>query len=360
MLDLDGDGVETTSLSGANAAYFDHDHNGFAEASGWVDADDGLLSIDLNADGVINNGAELFGDQTGQLNGFLALAQYDNNEDEKITGEDLVWGKLRVWQDANGDGVSQEGELHTLDSLNITSIDLAYTDVNTTNNGNAIKQTSSFTINGNTNTVSDVYFAVNANNSIYREDYELDIRALSLPLLRGYGELPDLYIAMSLDNAGAGNLLDLVQNFAAMDFDDLFESTDLRVEVRAILYRWAGVEGVATNSRGNNVDAQELGFLEKLVGENYFQRGWHNNAGPDAGRLLSETFDKALSDFTAKLMLQGAGKELFSGDITYNPISDTIEGSFVLDTGKLADLETEATGLSNTGDRELFGAISSV
>ena len=59
VLDLDGDGVETTSVE--NGTHFDHDGNDFAEKSGWVGSDDGLLVRDINGNGVIDDGTELFG-----------------------------------------------------------------------------------------------------------------------------------------------------------------------------------------------------------------------------------------------------------------------------------------------------------
>ncbi|MBI5556778.1 MAG: hypothetical protein HY885_04010, partial [Deltaproteobacteria bacterium] len=62
ILDLDGDGVETTPVNAD--AYFDHAGDGFAEQTGWVGADDGLLVYDRNANGTIDTGAELFGDNT--------------------------------------------------------------------------------------------------------------------------------------------------------------------------------------------------------------------------------------------------------------------------------------------------------
>lgn len=46
-------------------------------------SDDGLLAIDLNGDGIINDGSELFGSSTAMPDGsiarlgFEALAQYD-------------------------------------------------------------------------------------------------------------------------------------------------------------------------------------------------------------------------------------------------------------------------------------------
>ena len=60
VLDLDGDGLELTTVS-TSAPQFDMDGDGFAEYTGWVGADDGLLVLDKNKDGVINNIHELFG-----------------------------------------------------------------------------------------------------------------------------------------------------------------------------------------------------------------------------------------------------------------------------------------------------------
>jgi len=62
MLDLDNDGIETTTRE--NGIYFDHEVNGFAENSAWVGADDGLLVRDLDSNGVIDSGRELFGNNT--------------------------------------------------------------------------------------------------------------------------------------------------------------------------------------------------------------------------------------------------------------------------------------------------------
>jgi hypothetical protein len=100
VLDLDGDGVETTTV--ANGIYFDHDGNRFAEKTSWAGYDDGVLVWDRNNDGIINDGKELFGDQTilknGSLasNGFQALAEWDDNHDGKIDVNDSIWSNLKV------------------------------------------------------------------------------------------------------------------------------------------------------------------------------------------------------------------------------------------------------------------------
>ena len=54
MLDLDGDGIETSALGtqGRDSdVYFDHDRDFFAERTGWLDGDDSFLALDKNGNG---------------------------------------------------------------------------------------------------------------------------------------------------------------------------------------------------------------------------------------------------------------------------------------------------------------------
>ena len=66
-LDLDGDGIETAGLDAG--VLFDHDNDGIKTTTGWIKGDDGLLVFDRNGDGLINNGGELFGDNTQKYDG---------------------------------------------------------------------------------------------------------------------------------------------------------------------------------------------------------------------------------------------------------------------------------------------------
>ena len=117
IFDLDGDGYNVDKKElGAN---FDLDKNGFAEKINWTKKD-GFLCLDLNGNGAIDDGGELFGDQTlladgtRAKNGFEALAQYDSNGDGVINAGDEIFDSLRIWVDADGNGVSGEGEMKTL------------------------------------------------------------------------------------------------------------------------------------------------------------------------------------------------------------------------------------------------------
>ncbi|WP_165091006.1 calcium-binding protein [Neisseria yangbaofengii] len=158
VLDLDGDGIETVGTQGYKGALFDHNSDGIRTSTGWISADDGLLVIDRNSDGLINNGGELFGDGTvlkdgsNAAHGYAVLAEFDTNSDGKVDAQDADFAKLKVWRDLNQDGVSQEGELFTLAELNIQSLDVAYQDVDTClGNGNILAQKGSYPLTGGMN-----------------------------------------------------------------------------------------------------------------------------------------------------------------------------------------------------------------
>ncbi|WP_456400305.1 hypothetical protein [Persephonella sp.] len=71
VVDVDGDGIEKIGLDNSNAM-FDLDGDGFREKTGWVSPDDGILVIDRNGDGQINDVSEVFRNQ--QIDGFTELS----------------------------------------------------------------------------------------------------------------------------------------------------------------------------------------------------------------------------------------------------------------------------------------------
>jgi hypothetical protein len=161
-LDLNGDGVQTLGLT--SGVKFDLGATGNNALVGWVSGNDGLLARDLNGDGQINDGSELFGSAT-QLtsggkaaDGYVALSKLDSNQDGKITQADAGFNSLNVWQDANSDGQTQQGELKSLSSLGITELNLDAQATGTSNNGNVIGLESSYqTQDGQTHAMADVW-----------------------------------------------------------------------------------------------------------------------------------------------------------------------------------------------------------
>lgn len=59
-------------------------------------------------------------------NGYAALAKYDINRDHRIDAKDPVYYRLRLFLDKNRDGISQSGELISLQQAKIAYIDLDY------------------------------------------------------------------------------------------------------------------------------------------------------------------------------------------------------------------------------------------
>lgn len=117
-------------FSGAeDAVTFDLDADGVPERRGWParGSQIAFLAIDHGLDGVIASGAELFGNRPGSfVNGFETLKVYDSDHDGLIDHNDSVWPFLRLWTDVSHDGVSQAGELQTLDQAGVQGLDLSY------------------------------------------------------------------------------------------------------------------------------------------------------------------------------------------------------------------------------------------
>jgi hypothetical protein len=105
---------------------------GAPAATDWPTAVTPWIALDLDGDGTIASGAELFGSSTvlpgggRAANGFLALAALDANGDGVLDARDPMFGKLVLWSDRNGDHHSSPDELRSLSSV-VTAISLSFT-----------------------------------------------------------------------------------------------------------------------------------------------------------------------------------------------------------------------------------------
>ncbi len=300
VIDLNHDGVKTSSIK--NKVHFDLDNNQFAEQTGWVDTNDGLLAIDLNHNGKIDNGSELFGNNTtkadGTLakNGFEALAKYDSNSDGVIDANDDKWKDLRVWQDKNGNGNTDEGELITLDELGIKSISLNADVLNEKEaNGNKVSHRSEVTWEDGTNSnIDDVWFKVNTAKTYYTGDVTISKEALALPYVRAFGNVADLDIAMSQD----ATLLQMVKDYLAADKQKQPELLD------KLIYRWTGSENTDSSISISGIDRHKVVALEHLVGRDY-----SGNTRSNAGRILNDEYNR-FSDYVKASLLLPQHKEV--------------------------------------------------
>ena len=164
VLDLDGDGIELVKRSKTGAA-FDYNGDGVGDDTGWVSGDDGFLVIDRNNDGRITEASELSlaSENTDARSGLQGLAWLDSDGNGVIDVDDARFGELRVWQDRNGNGRTDAGELMSLEQAGIVSVRLtsvsAVEDMLKLDN-NAVVATASFVrANGTTSTAADVSLA---------------------------------------------------------------------------------------------------------------------------------------------------------------------------------------------------------
>ena len=133
-----GDASELSLTTAARGVLFDLDGDGSKEQIAWTEERSAAawLALDRNGNGIIDNGSELFGNFSPQLpradrNGFFALAVFDSpiqagNGDGWIDSNDAIFGDLKLWRDANHDGVSQPDELIGLANAGVRRISLAF------------------------------------------------------------------------------------------------------------------------------------------------------------------------------------------------------------------------------------------
>lgn len=160
LIDLDGDGIEARRSS-KSKALFDMDGNGAADDTGWMSGGDGMLVIDRDGNGLITDASELsfLSEKGNALNAWDGLGVLDENGDGKISSADARFGELKVWVDANQDGISQGDEIKSLVDLGIQDISLGQTSTfDTAKVGhNLVLSTSTFTwANGVTATIGNV------------------------------------------------------------------------------------------------------------------------------------------------------------------------------------------------------------
>ncbi|ESK50165.1 hypothetical protein P255_02663, partial [Acinetobacter brisouii CIP 110357] len=316
VLDLNHDGlINTTHISeGIN---FDLDGNQFAENTSWVSGQDGFVVLDINENGVIDNGSELFGtdtllaDGTKANDGFIALAQYDKNQDQVIDNKDDIYKDLKIWKDLNQDGISQTEELYSLSDLGITSISLAkkainVTDSNSVTHTNQAEFTQQILENGVlkeiTGLTETLLFQVNTSNTVWQGDNpsseQLPADILSLPDIPGYGSVTSLHIAMASDTTGT--LKGLVTQFE--DTADLDEQLEL---TRQILLYWTNSQHIPVNAStffSNGMSMQQFSILKALWGK---ETEWKNWTPHDtAARELEGYYQKILENLYSQLYIQ--------------------------------------------------------
>ncbi|MBQ4863646.1 hypothetical protein J8L98_18355, partial [Pseudoalteromonas sp. MMG013] len=270
VFDLNGDGINTVNID--TGVLFDHSRNAVKTATGWVAPDDGLLVLDINNNGLIDNGGELFGDNTiidpttseTAIHGFHALAQHDKNADNQINSQDSVYANLKIWQDSNLDGISQTSELNTLEYWKIASISLGATRNYRIQNGNIIEYDGHFNWQtGEQGNVSSLLFEHNNYVSAYIEPIEISERAALLPDVKGVYRQRNLREAATLNE----RLATSIETFTTRNTRSAQKSL-----MEEILFEWSETSPIPTTAQRMRKLITEFTKLGYRKGQN--NRGW--------------------------------------------------------------------------------------
>ncbi|WLF84795.1 putative Ig domain-containing protein [Moraxella sp. ZY210820] len=229
VLDLNQDGhIGTIAENKHHGVMFDQDADGIATATAWLSPEDGFLVRDLNQDGLINHGKELFGDQTQLKNGmiaqhgFEALADLDSNQDGIINADDDAFLELKVWRDLNLNGQTEQGELFSLSEVGISDIDVQIktTQEITTTGGILREQGTYTTLTGEKRLIADIHFNQNVIYSQHKNTLNSTYQGLNI---KGYGRLDELADVKSTH----AELATLIESFEKNNsFDFIFNHSD--------------------------------------------------------------------------------------------------------------------------------------
>ena len=287
VFDLNGDGVfETTDTN--NGVYLDHENDGFAEASAWIGKNEGILINDLNGNGSLDNGSELITAEN--------LIQFDTNGDGIIDNNDSGYNELKI--------IKGDGSIVSLEEAGIASINLERMSTNIVDkNNNTLFEQGFFTrTNGETGKYGAFYFDRELSESIASDWLNETDAIAELPDIEGRGKVYSLHQAMLRDESGV--LKELVESFVSETND-----TTRRSLVDQILIKWANVESIDINSRGENINAQHLAILEKIMGQDFLSTfdttdPNRSNPNPNAGNILETAYEMLKTNIYANLMYQ--------------------------------------------------------
>ncbi|MDK4736870.1 hypothetical protein [Rhizobium sp. CNPSo 3490] len=154
LLDLSGNGLSVETMS-SSSKFIDLDGDGYQHRTAWAGAGTGVLVVDSDGDGKISRSSEFaFTEWDSSATSDLEALKhvFDTNSNGKLDAGDAQWSKFRV---------EVNGQLVTLDSLGITSIDLTPKGSGQTfEDGSAITGTTTFTrTDGTTGAVGDATLA---------------------------------------------------------------------------------------------------------------------------------------------------------------------------------------------------------
>jgi Ca2+-binding RTX toxin-like protein len=222
----------------------------------------------------------------------------------------------------------------------IVSINLSHTPDTIDVNGNEIRDVSTYTMTDNTQRqIVNAWLAYDNVNTVYAQDFTLDIRTLFLPTLRGFGNIPDLSIAMSQNE----DLLLMVQDLATASLDDYLDPDfDFLGKMQSILYEWSGVADMAHGASHRIwTDDLQIELMEEFIGRGFVEELTGSDILSVVSFSLENIFTDAFNNFAARFLAQTELGALLQGGV-YNPLTDLVDGVSGIDLGVLNTLAAQA------------------
>ena len=225
------------------------------------------------------------------------LKYYDEDSNGMIDKNDSVYSMLKIWNDSNSNGKTDEGELHTLDYYNVTSISLnaSETEITDPETGTIISKSSTARIirDGKTeNTdISEFWFRADKADTTQGDTVTM-------------GNVPD--ISAAIENDETGELRDLYANFCNAD-----SIAEMRYNLKKILYFITEANDIPSESRGGNVDARDLKVIETFTGRE-FSGVSGKNPNSQAAPILKKLYSD-IENYYMNHLISDIHGELFAG-----------------------------------------------
>lgn len=320
IIDLDGDGIELVPLENSTVQY-DMDNDGILDQTAWAGADDGILALDRDGNGLIEGRSEIsfLTEQDTAVTEIEALQRYDTNQNGFFDAQDEMFQSVRVWRDINQNGISEEGELQTLEEAGINAISLTRNVVEEEQaDGSMIISTADvIRSDGSVRTAADVDLVFEQSN----------LAALAAPIVLDF-------------DADGGGLISLASSTTRfdMDGDGVAERTGWIEAGDAFL-------ALDRNGDGKISDIAEISFVGDLEGAKTDLEGL--KAFDSNGDGMLNALDERFAEF--KLWF----------DSNSNGVSDAGEIKSLAEVGLTSlSLASAAPEKSNDGSNIIYGVAS--
>lgn len=154
----------------------------------------------------------------------------------------------------------------------------------------------------------DVNLAHSAVYTRYNGDYELDYDVLDMPWVRGYGQVADLQLAMSIDDSLKTLVSGLTENY---DVNDFYSQMD------DLLVKWTETESIPADQMNGAVNARELAIVNKFL-----NAGIEDNVPQDQKLYVEQAYQQIQNKLFVDLIAQTPIGNAF--EINYDYTTDAI------------------------------------